>query len=69
MKKLTTLLTAALFALTLAVPVSAAPAAGDDLAIVPATQATKAPKANKSHKHKKVKKAKHKRVRTHKHRR
>ena len=64
MKKLVTLLAAALFALTTVVPVSAAPA-DDSLAIVPATKATKAPKASKSHKHKKVKKAKLKRVRAH----
>jgi Ni/Co efflux regulator RcnB len=62
MKKLVTLLAAALFALTLAVPASAAPA-DDSLAIVPAT---KAAKATKSQKHKTVKKAKHKRVRAHK---
>jgi len=68
MKKLVSLLTAALFALTAALPVSAAPA-DDSLAIVPATapaKASKPAKKVKAQKHKTVKKATHKRVRTHK---
>jgi len=68
MKKLASLLTAALFALTAALPVSAAPA-DDSLAIVPAAAPAatgKHVKKVKAQKHKKVKKAKHKRARAHK---
>ncbi len=69
MKKLASLLTAVMFALTAALPVSAAPA-DDSMAIVPATAPAasgKHAKKVKAQKHKKVKKAKPKRVRAHKH--
>ncbi len=70
MKKLASLLTAALFALTAAMPVSATPA-DDSLAIVPATapaKASKPAKKVKAQKHKKVKKAKHTKMRSSKRR-
>lgn len=69
MKKLASLLTAALFALTAALPASAAPVDDDSLAIVPATApiaSGKHAKKVKAQKHKKIKKAKHQRVRAHK---
>lgn len=66
MKKLTALLVAAMFSLSAAMPVSAAPAgdsmelipvADESLAVAPKTKAVKSAK-----KHKQVRKAKHKRA-------
>lgn len=65
MKKLTALLVAALFSLSAAMPVSAAPAE-DSLAMVPAAKAVKSAKKHRKsvkHKHKGIKKTKHKNLR------